>query len=119
MPTFKAFLKPFSYNIASTQEVLAIRYNPQTSQGSLDALRWGLIPHWAKDPKIEYNTINARMETVGTAQSYRQAFKKRRCLIPVDGFYQWKKVLGGKIPYSKRAKGGGGIIYGLRAKLTP
>jgi SOS response associated peptidase (SRAP) len=56
----------------------------------------GLIPNWAKDPKIEYKTINARVETVDTAQSYRQAFKKRRCLIPADGFCEWKKALGGK-----------------------
>jgi putative SOS response-associated peptidase YedK len=63
-------------------------------------LQWGLVPHWAKDPKIAYKTINARVETVDTAPSYRQAFKKQRCLIPVDGFYEWKKVLGGKIPHS-------------------
>src|ERR1700730_17700459 len=60
----------------------------------------GLITYWAKDPKIAYKTVNARVETVDTALSYRQAFKKRRCLIPVDGFYEGKKVLGGKIPYS-------------------
>jgi putative SOS response-associated peptidase YedK len=88
------------WNIAPTQDILAIRYNPESKQRTLDALRWGLIPHWAKDPKIAYKTINARVETVDTAPSYRQAFKKRRCLIPVDGFYEWKKVGGGKIPYS-------------------
>jgi putative SOS response-associated peptidase YedK len=66
----------------------------------LDALRWGLIPYWAKDPRIAYKTINARVETVDTARSYRQAFKKRRCLIPADTFYEWKKVVGGKIPYA-------------------
>jgi putative SOS response-associated peptidase YedK len=80
--------------------VLAIRFNPETKQRSLDALRSGLIPYWAKDPKIMNKTINARVETVDTAPSYRQAFKKRRRLIPCDGFYEWKKVLGGKIPYS-------------------
>jgi putative SOS response-associated peptidase YedK len=56
------------------------------SKLSLDALQWGLIPYWAKDPKIAYRTINARAETVDKAPSYRQAFKKRRCLIPADGF---------------------------------
>ena len=56
--------------------------------------------HWAKDPKIAYKTINARVETVDTAPSFRQAFKKRRCLIPADTFYEWKKVVGGKIPYA-------------------
>jgi SOS response associated peptidase (SRAP) len=51
---------------------------------SLDALQWGLIPHWAKDPKIAYRTINARAETVDKAPSFRQAFRKRRCLIPAE-----------------------------------
>ena len=91
---------PISWNIAPSQDVLAIRYNPKTRQRSLDALRWGLIPYWAKDPKIAYRTINARAESVDTAPSYREAFKKRRCLIPADGFYEWKKVVGGKIPYA-------------------
>jgi putative SOS response-associated peptidase YedK len=91
---------PISWNIAPTQEVLAIRFHPQSKQRTLDVLRWGLIPYWAKDPKIAYKTINARVETVHTAPSYRQAFMKRRCLIPADGFYEWKKVPGGKIPYS-------------------
>ena len=91
---------PISCNIAPTQDILPVRFNPETKQRSLDALRWGLIPYWAKDPKIAYKTINARVESVDTAPSYRQAFKKRRCLIPSDGFYEWKKVLGGKIPYS-------------------
>jgi putative SOS response-associated peptidase YedK len=91
---------PISYNIAPTQNVLAIRLNPTTKQRTLDVLRWGLIPTWAKDEKIAYKTINARVETVDTAPSYRGAFRKRRCLIPTDGFYEWKKVLGGKIPYS-------------------
>jgi putative SOS response-associated peptidase YedK len=80
--------------------VLAIRFNQKKAQRSLDALRWGLIPYCAKDPKIGYRTINARMESVDTAPSFREAFKKRRCLIPADGFYEWKKVPGGKIPYS-------------------
>src|SRR5580700_5226955 len=102
---------PISWNIAPTQDVLAIRYNPESKQRTLDALRWGLIPHWAKDPKIAYKTINARVETVDTAPSYRQAFKKRRCLIPVDGFYEWKKALGGKIPYSISMKDGAPFVF--------
>ena len=91
---------PISWNIAPSEDVLAVRYNSGTKQRSLDALRWGLIPYWAKDPKIAYKTINARVETVDTAPSYREAFKKRRCLIPVDSFYEWKRVVGGKIPYA-------------------
>jgi putative SOS response-associated peptidase YedK len=91
---------PISYNIAPSQEILAIRLNPETKQRSLDRLRWGLLPYWAKDEKIGFKTINARVETVDTAHSFRGAFKKRRCLIPANGFYEWKKVIGGKIPYS-------------------
>ena len=55
---------PISWNIAPSQEVLVIRYNPKAKERSLDALRWGLIPYWAKDPKIAYKTINARAETI-------------------------------------------------------
>jgi putative SOS response-associated peptidase YedK len=91
--------------------VLAIRFNPETKQRSLDALRWGLIPYWAKDPKIMNKTINARVETVDTAPSYRQAFKKRRRLIPADGFYEWKKVLGGEIPYSISMKDDSPFVF--------
>jgi putative SOS response-associated peptidase YedK len=58
---------PISYNIAPSQKVLTIRFNPETQARSLDALQWGLIPYWAKDPKIAYRTINARAETVDKA----------------------------------------------------
>jgi putative SOS response-associated peptidase YedK len=67
-------------------------------------LRWGLVPYWAKDEKIGFRTINARAETVDSAHSFRRAFRKRRCLIPADGFYEWQKVIGGKIPYSIEMK---------------
>jgi putative SOS response-associated peptidase YedK len=74
-------------------------------------LRWGLVPYWAKDEKIGFKTINARAETVETAHSFRSAFKKRRCLIPADGFYEWKKVIGGKIPYSIEMKDGSPFVF--------
>jgi putative SOS response-associated peptidase YedK len=91
---------PVSYNIAPSQDILAIRFNPETGERSLDQLRWGLIPHWAKDQKIAYRTINARAETVDKAPSYRQAFIKRRCLIPADGFYEWRKTAKPKLPFA-------------------
>ena len=91
---------PISWSIAPSQDVLVIRYNPKARQRSLDALRWGLIPYWAKDPKIAYKTINARTETVETAPSYREVFKKRRCLIPADGFYEWRTNGGTTIPFA-------------------
>ena len=102
---------PISYNIAPNQEVLAIRFNPETKQRSLDRLRWGLVPYWAKDEKIGFKTINARAETVDTAHSFRSAFRKRRCLVPADGFYEWKKVIGGKIPYSIEMKDGSPFVF--------
>ena|ERR1700680_2348490 len=83
---------PISYNVAPSQKILAIRFNPKSQQRSLDAVQWGLIPYWAKDPKIAYRTINARAESVDKAPSFRQAFAKRRCLIPADGFYEWRKT---------------------------
>jgi putative SOS response-associated peptidase YedK len=111
IPIPKELDLPISYNIAPSEKVLTIRFNPQTQQRSLDALQWGLVPYWANDPKMAYKTINARLETVDTAPSYRQAFKKRRCLIPADGFYEWKKVVGGKIPYSIGMKDNAPFVF--------
>ena len=55
-------------------------------------MRWGLIPYWSKDAKIGYSTINAKAETVATAPAFREAFKRRRCLVPADAFYEWQKL---------------------------
>jgi len=90
-------LKP-RYNIAPSQTVPVVRLHP-AGRRELALLRWGLIPFWSKDPKIAYRTINARAETVATAPAFRAAFKKRRCLIPASGFYEWKKLDDGKQPY--------------------
>src|SRR5262245_28181798 len=87
---------PPRYNIAPTQDVAVVR--PDTHQRELSLLRWGLVPFWADDPKIGYSTINARAETVATKPSFREAFKKRRCLVVADGFYEWQKTEGAKQP---------------------
>jgi len=85
-----AHFKP-NYNVAPMQLV------PVVIKGrTLDTYRWGLIPHWAHNPKLAYKMINARAETVAEKPAYRSAFK-HRCLIVADGFYEWKKE--GKIPY--------------------
>lgn len=86
------------YNIAPTQDVPAVRVGSQGKR-ELTMLRWGLIPGWADDPKIGYRMINARAETVASKPSFRSAFKRRRCLIPADGFYEWKKAGKEKQPY--------------------
>lgn len=79
------------YNIAPTQDVLAVRLNAAGAREAVD-LRWGLIPGWAKDEKIAYSTINARAETVASKPAFRDAFKRRRCLIAADGWYEWQEV---------------------------
>ena len=85
------------FNIAPTQSILAIRAD---SAGREPArLRWGLIPSWAKDTKLAATMINARAETVSEKPAYRAAFKRRRCLVPVSGFYEWQKDGKAKIPY--------------------
>jgi putative SOS response-associated peptidase YedK len=80
---------PFRYNIAPTQPVPAIR---QTAEGrQLAMLRWGLVPYWSKDLRGGARMINARAESVATKPAFQAAFKQRRCLVPADGFYEWKK----------------------------
>jgi putative SOS response-associated peptidase YedK len=78
------------YNIAPSQPVVAIRIEPDTATHQLLLLRWGLIPSWAKDPKIGHQCINAKAETVAERPSFRAAFKKRRCLVIATGFYEWQ-----------------------------
>ncbi len=85
-----------NFNVAPTQEILAI----YTYEGEnwLDRFHWGLVPFWAKDPSIGNRMINARAETIAEKPSFKNAFKKRRCLIIADGFYEWKGTKGQKQP---------------------
>ena len=62
-------------------------------------MRWGLVPHWAKDPRVGYRMINARAETVATKPAYRAALRYRRCLVPADGYYEWQRTGKSKQPY--------------------
>ena len=121
-------LKP-RYNIAPTQEVVAVRATPPA--GAADAaemgrravgesgagrhlvsLRWGLIPSWAKDPAIGARMINARAETLAEKPAFRSAFRKRRCLVAADGFYEWQTRSGGpKQPYRIARPDGGPFAF--------
>ncbi|MEL6247817.1 MAG: SOS response-associated peptidase [Cyanobacteria bacterium J06648_16] len=85
---------PPRYNIAPSQPILAVAASKGTRQ--LRAFQWGLVPSWSKDPTIGNRMINARAETVAEKPSFRAAFKRRRCLIVADGFYEWKKIDGQK-----------------------
>ena len=84
------------YNIAPSQEVLTVVNDGSENQAQV--MKWGLIPFWAKDPKIGSRMINARAETVVEKSVFREAFSKRRCLVVADGFYEWQKTHEGKVP---------------------
>jgi putative SOS response-associated peptidase YedK len=98
------------FNIAPSQPVLAILADEAGARRA-EMLRWGLVPFWAKDARIGNRMINARAETVAEKPAFRTAFARRRCLLPVDGFYEWRKLPGGKVPMRiHRADGG---LFGL------
>lgn len=86
------------FNIAPTQESVVIRAREDgLREGAM--MRWGLVPFWAKDRKIGSRMINARSETVAEKPAFRAAFTRRRCLVPADGFYEWRREEGRKQPY--------------------
>ena len=86
------------YNIAPTQPVPVIRQNPEKPVRELSLMRWGLIPSWAKDTSGAASMINARSETASNKPAFADAIKHRRCLIPADGFYEWKQANPPTIP---------------------
>lgn len=90
---------PAHYNGAPGQDYLVVRAHPETKDLTIDLIRWGLLPSWAKDRKLAWKMINARAETVATAPSFKKAFAKRRGLLPVDGFFEWRTVGKRKQPY--------------------
>ncbi|HZF09547.1 MAG TPA: SOS response-associated peptidase [Thermoanaerobaculia bacterium] len=95
---------PPRYNLAPTQEALVALVREPGAPRTLALLRWGLIPYWAKEASIGNRMINARSEGVAEKPAYRFSFKKKRCLIPADGFYEWKKEGKAKQPYLIRHK---------------
>jgi len=94
------------YNIAPTQPVPVIRQNPERHRREISLMRWGLVPSWATDPSVGNKTINARSETIETTPSFRDPFRSQRCLIPADGFYEWKRQGKLKQPYCFEAGDG-------------
>lgn len=96
---------PPSYNVAPTQTVRTVLERAQKDEPVSDAVRqlrsarWGLIPSWAKDAKIGSRLINARSETITDKPSFKKAASRRRCIVPADGYYEWEKREGAKVPY--------------------
>jgi putative SOS response-associated peptidase YedK len=91
---------PPSWNVAPTDTLPVVRYDTKAEQRSLDLLRWGLIPYWAKDIKVGFANINAKAEGIDSKPAFRKSFERRRCLVPADNFYEWKKTATEKQPYA-------------------
>jgi putative SOS response-associated peptidase YedK len=95
-----------SWNVAPTQESLVVRRHPQSGARHLDVLRWGLVPRWAKDATGAARLMNARSDGVADKPSFRDAFAKRRCLVPMDGFYEWRSEGRAKQPFAVALRSG-------------
>jgi putative SOS response-associated peptidase YedK len=114
---------PPRYNGAPSQGLLVIRENHQTGRRSIDLLRWGFIPHGCTDPSGGRKPINAKAETVARLATFRDAYARRRCIIPVNGFYEWQTTQLGKRPYAVAMANGkpfalGGIWENWRSQQT-
>ena len=101
---------PPRYNIAPTQWVPAVRLDPEGGGREVSAFKWGLIPPWVDEPGIGNRLINARAETVAERPAFRSAFRRRRCLVVADGFYEWAREYG-KSPYYFRLRDGGPFAF--------
>jgi putative SOS response-associated peptidase YedK len=101
------------YNAAPSQELLVIRQNRKTGERTLDPIRWGLIPHWCSDPRGGRKSINAKAESVSRLPMFREAYALRRCIVPIDGFFEWKaiRVARAKQPFAIGMKDGS--VFGL------
>jgi putative SOS response-associated peptidase YedK len=89
-----------SWNVAPTDPLPIVGFNPKAQERGLDVMRWGLVPFWAKHIKVGFANINAKAEGIENKPAFREAFRQRRCLVPVDNFYEWKKTGTGKQPYA-------------------
>jgi putative SOS response-associated peptidase YedK len=96
------------YNAAPSQQLLVIRENRKTGERSLDLIKWGLIPHWFTDPRGGRRPINAKAESVSKLPTFREAYAQRRCIVPIDGFFEWRAIKGAraKQPYAIAMKDG-------------
>lgn len=92
------------YNLAPSQPLTAVRTAPDSGAREMVQLRWGLIPYWAEDPRVGERMINARAETAPVRAAFRAAFQTRRCLIPADGFFEWRRGGGTTQPFYVRMR---------------
>lgn len=109
------------YNVAPTKQVRGVasrhprdadgRPDPDTTERSVRLMRWGLVPHWAKDISIGVKMINARAESAATKPAFRKLLTSRRCLLPADGWYEWRRDDGGKQPFFMTRPDGASIAF--------
>lgn len=104
---------PVRYNGAPSQDFWVIRRHPETGEYHSDRLIWGLIPHWVKEANGGRKPINAKSETVAKLASFRSAYAKRRCIVPIDNFFEWRKTMPPKQPFAIGMKDGS--PFGLAA----
>jgi len=101
-----------TWNMAPTRDAPVLRVHPESRERRLDLLRWGLVPHWAKDPKTIRMTVNARGETIAATPMFCDAFARRRCLVPADAFYEWRGTeTGGKQPWAIARADGQPLVF--------
>ena len=98
---------PTAYNIAPTEQVQVVY--AEADRRVLAAMRWWLVPHWAPEPSSKYSMFNAKSETLATSRAFRDAFKSRRCIVPVSGYYEWRTEAGVKVPYYVEADADNGL----------
>lgn len=87
-----------TYNIAPTEQVPVLRYSPDDGW-NLSSMRWWLVPSWSPGPSTKYSMFNAKAETLGKSRAYQKPFRQQRCIVPVSGYYEWKKEGAKKLPY--------------------
>ncbi len=101
-----------TWNMAPTRSAPVVRRHPETHERRLDLLRWGLVPHWIKDLKETRQPINARSETIAATPMFRDAFARRRCLVPADAFYEWQELDGAKLPWAIAREDEAPLVFG-------
>lgn len=101
-----------TWNMAPTRLAPVVRRHPETRERRLDLLRWGLVPHWIEDLKKARQPINARAETLASTPMFRDAYARRRCLVPADAFYEWHVSDDGKQPWAIARADGAPLVFG-------
>lgn len=99
------------WNVAPTQEMPVVRRHPETGARVMSMLRWGLVPHWSADPSVATRLLHARAEGIETTRSFRDAYARRRCLIPADGFFEWQGEGKAKVPHAVALAAGGTFAF--------